>query len=166
MKWLNGYRMRLPSGSELRAELVFVGFVAAIVIHCGSAKADFVFGTPENLGPVINSASSDYSACVSADGLELYFCSERTGGFGAGDIWISTRQSVNDPWGPPTNFGSTVNSPYKPVLGRPDVVLQRRLFRLTQARWAWRRGHLDDYSAESQCLLERACEHGGSNQQL
>jgi len=100
MKWLNGYRMRL----------VLVGFVAAIVIHCGSAKADFVFGEPVNLGQVINSASSDYSACVSADGLELYFCSERPGGFGAVDIWVSTRQNVNDPWGPPTNLGHTVNS--------------------------------------------------------
>jgi hypothetical protein len=44
--------------------------------------------------------------------LELYFTSERAGGFGAGDIWVSTRQSVNDPWGSPANLGSTVNSPY------------------------------------------------------
>jgi hypothetical protein len=78
----------------------------------GGVKADFIFGEPQNLGPVINSASSDYGACISADGLELYFTSERAGGFGAGDIWVSTRQSVNDPWGPPANLGSTVNSPY------------------------------------------------------
>jgi hypothetical protein len=32
MKWLNDYRMRLPFGSELRAELVFVGFVAVVVL--------------------------------------------------------------------------------------------------------------------------------------
>jgi len=76
------------------------------------ANADFVFGKPQNLGLVINSASSDYGACVSADSLELYFCSERPVGSGAADIWVSTRQSIDDPWGPPTNLGSTVNSPY------------------------------------------------------
>ncbi|MHC4439235.1 MAG: LamG-like jellyroll fold domain-containing protein [Planctomycetota bacterium] len=78
----------------------------------GSIKADFFFGEPQNMGQVINSSSSDYGACVSTDGLELYFCSERPGGFGAGDIWISIRKTVNDPWDQPTNLGSTVNSPY------------------------------------------------------
>jgi len=76
------------------------------------AKADFTFGTPTNLGPVVNSASSDYGTCLSADGLEMYFTSERPGGFGSGDIWVSTRQSVNDPWGPPANLGEPVNGPY------------------------------------------------------
>ena len=81
-----------------------------ILALCLVAKADFVFGPPQSLGPVINSTSSDYGPCVSADGLELYFCSERAGGFGAADIWVSKRQSVNDPWESPVNIGSTVNS--------------------------------------------------------
>jgi hypothetical protein len=81
-----------------------------VLALCLVAKADFVFGPPQSLGPVINSTSSDYGPCVSADGLELYFCSERAGGFGAADIWVSKRQSVNDPWESPVNIGSTVNS--------------------------------------------------------
>src|SRR4030042_6492098 len=97
MKWLNGYRMRL----------VLIGVVAVVVFGVGSTKADFVFGEPVSLGSVINSASSDYGACISADGLELYFCSERPGGFGAADVWGSTRQRVNDPWGPPAHLGTT-----------------------------------------------------------
>ncbi len=102
MKWLNGYRMRL----------VLIGFVAAVVFGVGSVKADFVFGEPVSLGSVINSAWSDYGACISADGLELYFCSERAGGFGAADIWVSTRQNVNEPWDSPANLGAAVNGPY------------------------------------------------------
>src|SRR4030042_1610831 len=88
-------------------------FVLLTVLNIArGVRADFIFGEPVNLGSVINSARSDYGACISVDGLELYFCSERSGGFGAGDIWVSTRQSLNDPWGPPANLGSTVNSPY------------------------------------------------------
>jgi hypothetical protein len=78
----------------------------------GSARADFTFGEPANLGSIINSPSSDYGACMSADGLELYFTSERVGGFGAADLWVSTRQSENEPWGAPTNIGPTINSPH------------------------------------------------------
>jgi OOP family OmpA-OmpF porin len=86
------------------------GALTLVLALCLVAKADFVFGPPQSLGPVINSTSSDYGPCVSADGLELYFCSERAGGFGAADIWVSKRQSVNDPWESPVNIGSTVNS--------------------------------------------------------
>jgi len=88
-------------------------FVLLTVLNIArGVRADFIFGEPVNLGSVINSARSDYGACISVDGLELYFCSERSDGFGSADIWVSTRQSVNDPWDSPTNLGSTVNSPY------------------------------------------------------
>jgi hypothetical protein len=87
------------------------GFLTVLFV-AGGVKADFFFGEPQNMGQAINSPYSDYSACISTDGLELYFCSERPGGFGAGDIWVSTRKSTNDPWDPPSNLGSTVNSSY------------------------------------------------------
>ena len=93
-------------------ETILLVLVLSLGMIPEQAKADFTFGTPHNLGPIINSASSDYGACISADGLELYFASERAGGFGAGDIWVSSRQSINDPWGPPANLGATVNGPY------------------------------------------------------
>jgi len=101
MAKLNGYRMRL----------VLVGFVAAIVLGGGTAKADFTFGEPQDLGlgdGVVADGGSGYIS-VSADELELYFTSDRAGGLGYEDIWVSTRQSVHDPWGPPTNL-QTVNS--------------------------------------------------------
>ena len=80
--------------------------------HVPAAYADFYFGEPENLRPAINTPSSELGATTSMDALELYFISDRPGGFGGIDIWVSTRQSVSDPWGSPSNLGPTVNSPY------------------------------------------------------
>jgi hypothetical protein len=74
--------------------------------------ADFTFGPPTNLGPLLNTASVDATNCTSADNLELYFGSNRPGGFGNVDIWVSTRQSINEAWGSPFNIGEPVNSPY------------------------------------------------------
>jgi hypothetical protein len=79
--------------------------------HVPAAHADFYFGEPENLGPVINSSSYELGATTSMDDLELYFTAT-AGGYGAWDVWVSTRQSVNDPWGLPSNLGPTVNSLY------------------------------------------------------
>jgi len=66
--------------------------------------------TPMNLGPPVNSSALDYGPSISADGLELYFCSERPGGEGPPDIWVTTRATVSDPWGPPLNLGPPVNT--------------------------------------------------------
>ena len=84
----------------------------ALALATEVAKSDFIFGEPQNLGDVINTASVDASNCTSADNLELYLCSNRPGGFGDMDIWVSTRQSIDEPWGPPVNLGATVNSQY------------------------------------------------------
>jgi Tol biopolymer transport system component/tetratricopeptide (TPR) repeat protein len=65
---------------------------------------------PTNLGPVVNSGSTEVAADISADGLELYFTSDRPGGYGNQDLWVTRRATVNDDWGTPTNLGSTVNS--------------------------------------------------------
>jgi len=64
---------------------------------------------PVNLGPVVNSSFADQAPEVSKDGLSLYFQSERPG-FGAQDLWVSQRNSEDDPWGPPVNLGPVINS--------------------------------------------------------
>jgi len=68
------------------------------------------WGTPVNLGPTINSSSKDSHPNISADGLSLYFRSQRPGGSGQSDLWVSTRANISNPWGTPANLGSTVNS--------------------------------------------------------
>jgi len=74
------------------------------------ANADFTFGEPTNLGPIVNSSAGANGACISADGLSLYYDSDRSGGYGNGDIWVATRETINEPWGEPANLGPTVNS--------------------------------------------------------
>lgn len=47
---------------------------------------------------------------VTKTGLSLYFGSDRPGGSGGLDIWVSHRATINDPWGPPQNLGSKINT--------------------------------------------------------
>jgi hypothetical protein len=64
------------------------------------------------MGPKINRSVEDFGAGISADGLELYFSSNRLGGYGYSDIYVATRATTNDPWGDPVNLGPVVNSAY------------------------------------------------------
>src|SRR5262245_63933062 len=65
---------------------------------------------PVNLGPVINTAFNDQHPALSKDGLSLYITSNRSGGQGADDLWVSQRASVDDAWGPPQNLGPVINT--------------------------------------------------------
>jgi serine/threonine protein kinase/Tol biopolymer transport system component len=68
------------------------------------------WGPLENLGPVVNGSNGDAYSSISADGLTLYFNSDRAGGYGKFDIWVTTRPTRNDHWGPPVNAGPKVNT--------------------------------------------------------
>jgi len=78
----------------------------------GSTEADFVFGEPVNLGPPINTSSNEGTFCLSSDDLEIYVSSNRPGTYGIGDIWVSTRATINDNWTEPVNLGPVVNSSF------------------------------------------------------
>ncbi len=56
--------------------------------------------------------ANDAAATIRADGRELMFWSTRAGGLGGVDLWVSTRQTVHDPWSPPANLGTPLNSPF------------------------------------------------------
>jgi Tol biopolymer transport system component len=84
--------------------------VLALGLTTKVANADFTFGTPTSLGPIVNSSTGGNGPSISADGLSLYFDSDRPGGYGNADIWVATRETTDDPWGEPENLGPTVNS--------------------------------------------------------
>ena len=94
-----------------KIRLVLAGFVAAIVLCGGSAKAEIIMSEPVNLGPVINDAYNVQECDFSHDGLQLYFAVwGRPDGFGSGDIYMAERATLNSPWEEPVNLGSNVNS--------------------------------------------------------
>jgi Tol biopolymer transport system component len=51
------------------------------------------WSTPVNLGVTVNSASAESFPSLSADRTSLFFNSDRPGGFGASDLYVSTRQN-------------------------------------------------------------------------
>jgi len=71
---------------------------------------DADWGEPMNLGPPVNSSSNDACPYISADGLMLFFNSNRPGGYGRYDIWVTRRATIDDDWGIPVNLGPTINS--------------------------------------------------------
>ncbi len=68
------------------------------------------WGTPINLGPVINSTSNEKSPFIHPDGKTLYFSSDGWTGLGGYDIFIS-RMNDNGTWSKPKNIGFPINSP-------------------------------------------------------
>ena len=65
---------------------------------------------PVWLGPIVNSSVDDQHPAISHNGLSLYITSIRPGGFGNSDIWVSQRDTLDDPWGAPQNLGSNINT--------------------------------------------------------
>lgn len=67
------------------------------------------WSTPENIGEPINTEFWESSPCLSPDKRELYFSSNRPGGYGGKDIYVSRRMS-NGKWGEPENLGPEINT--------------------------------------------------------
>lgn len=59
----------------------------------------------------INTKFYESHASVSADGKKLFFTSNREGGQGGLDIYMSEKDAAGE-WGVPVNLGTTVNTPY------------------------------------------------------
>jgi hypothetical protein len=94
----------------LRLALTFALFVALLASSPSAAPTFSEWSAPENLGPIVNSSSLDAGPVTSKDGLSLYFNSNRPGGIGANDIYVSRRNSLEEPWGAPVNLGGVVNT--------------------------------------------------------
>ena len=86
------------------------GFCFLSCLDAPPAQADFAFGTPVNLGPNINTSFGEIEPSLSADGLTLYYASDRTDGYGSVDLWMTRRMTKDGDWGLALNLGPLVNS--------------------------------------------------------
>lgn len=68
-----------------------------------------VWTEPKNMGAPLNTGAWESQPSLSADGKILYFASERAGGKGSRDLWVSQRQK-NGRWGDPVNLGDSINT--------------------------------------------------------
>jgi outer membrane protein OmpA-like peptidoglycan-associated protein len=66
---------------------------------------------PEHMNKNINSDGHESSVSLSFDGKQLYYISDKEGGLGNRDVWISTMDPKGK-WGASTNIGAPINTIY------------------------------------------------------
>ena len=124
-RWGNPMNLGPPintSGHEMRASISESG-----ILYLDSDQYEESFGghdiylarpldssysKPENLGPAVNSRYSETSPVIAPDESYLIFGSDKPGGFGLIDRYISFRQADGS-WGRPRNLGKKMNSSFK-----------------------------------------------------
>ena len=76
-------------------------------------EKDGTWTEPKSLGKKINLPKFDeLTPYLAADGVTLYFSSNRPGGIGNNDIWMTKRlDSTWTKWSDPSNLGSPINTP-------------------------------------------------------
>jgi WD40-like Beta Propeller Repeat len=94
------------------------------------SDAHALWEAPQRLEMPVNGPRAEFSPSISADGLSLYFASERDGSI---DIWVSTRRSAADAWGLPRNLGTNINAPGAMTLA-PFITSNNRALYFMAAR--------------------------------
>lgn len=109
-----------------RAETAAVVLVLASVSWPVPAAAQEFspWSPPVSLGPVVNTASTDGCPAIAKNELSLFFASNRPGGYGGLDIYVTQRDSVFDPWEAPQNAGPAINGPANEIC--PTLALNGR----------------------------------------
>ena len=90
-----------------------------------SSFADGAWTRIKKLGKNINTKYYESHASISADGKKLYFTSNRPGGQGNLDIYVSEMTPSGD-WGTAENLGAAINTPFNedtPFITKNDSVL-------------------------------------------
>ena len=60
--------------------------------------------------PKVCSKTDDWDPFVAPDESFLLWASDRPGGYGGMDLYISFRSELNQEWGPPINLGNNINT--------------------------------------------------------
>jgi Tol biopolymer transport system component len=82
----------------------------------------------ENLGVPVNSEYHEVDAFVAPDESYMIFCSDRPGGYGKADFYVSFRKKDGS-WTVPVNLGDKINSPFSEYI--PSVSPDGKYFFFT-----------------------------------
>jgi outer membrane protein OmpA-like peptidoglycan-associated protein len=74
-----------------------------------AVRTDSGWSQPYNIGPPVNTPYWESQPCLSPDNRDLYFVSNRPGGYGGSDIYVSHLQPGGT-WGQPVNLGPDINT--------------------------------------------------------
>ena len=82
-------------------------------IYVSFLQPDSTWSEPKTLGKKINLPKyNELTPYLAADGVTLYFSSDRPGGIGDNDIWMTKRlDSSWQKWSDPVNLGAPINTP-------------------------------------------------------
>jgi outer membrane protein OmpA-like peptidoglycan-associated protein len=80
-------------------------------LYVSTLGGDGVWSKPQNLGGAINSRGREGSPFMAPDGRTLYFCSDRPGGSGGFDFYVTRRLDETWlKWSPAENMGQEINT--------------------------------------------------------
>lgn len=81
-------------------------------IYVSFLEGGDIWTAPKSLGKKINLPDhNEMSPFIAADGMTLYFSSDRPGGLGQNDIWMSKRLDESwTKWSEPVNLGKPINT--------------------------------------------------------
>ncbi len=111
------------------------------------------WGPAVNLGPIVNNQDyTDEDPSLTADGLELYFSSDRSGPRWQYSLWVTTRETVYDNWRDPVDLGPVVNGTHSntsPTISPDGLVL---VFNRDNSLWLMKRTSRTDAWGEPERL--------------
>jgi OmpA-OmpF porin, OOP family len=81
-------------------------------LYVSFAEGNGIWTAPKSLGKKINLPDyNEMSPFIASDGITLYFSSDRPGGVGENDIWMSKRLDKSwQKWSDPVNLGRPINT--------------------------------------------------------
>ena len=91
---------------------------------------DSAWSVPQSFGATINTPGYEGMGCLSADNRTLYFVSDREGGYGGLDIWMTHFE--NGRWQAPKNLGASINTAFDETT--PFLHIDNRTFFFSSTR--------------------------------
>ena len=96
--------LTLKSKKGIPRLIIFVATLAILLPTAAMSQEFSQWSAAVNVGSTINTSANDQHPTLSKDGLTMIFVSTRTPSAGGNDLWVTERDSLEDPWQPAINL--------------------------------------------------------------